>query len=50
VLAHDNVVTIPKASSREHLRANREAAELDLDESEIERIDAIDREQELYPE
>lgn len=50
VLDHDNVVTIPKASSEAHLRANREAAQLDLEPAEIERIDAIDREEELYPE
>lgn len=50
VLAHDNVVTIPKASSREHLRANLAARELDLSPSEIDRIDGIERERELYPE
>ncbi|MFC6975613.1 aldo/keto reductase [Halomicroarcula sp. GCM10025709] len=50
VLSHDNVVTIPKASSPTHLRANREAAALELDAAEIDRIDAIDREEELYPE
>jgi 2,5-diketo-D-gluconate reductase B len=50
VLAHDNVVTIPKASSRAHLQANRAAADLDLDADDVERIAAIDREEELYPE
>ena len=50
LLAKDNVVTIPKASSREHLRANLEARHLELDDEEIARIDAIDRETELYPE
>lgn len=50
VLAHDNVVTIPKASSREHLRANLAARDLELTPAEVERIDAIERERELYPE
>jgi len=50
VLAHENVVTIPKAGSREHQRANLEAQQLDLDDADIARIDAIDREHELYPE
>ena len=50
VLAHENVVTIPKASSREHLRANLEAQHLNLSDEEVARIDAIDRERELYPE
>jgi len=50
VLSHENVVTIPKASSPEHLRANLAARDLDLSPAEIERIDAIDRERELYPE
>jgi 2,5-diketo-D-gluconate reductase B len=50
VLAHENVVTIPKASSREHLRANLAARSLELTPAEVERIDDIDRERELYPE
>jgi len=50
LLAHENVVTIPKASSREHLRGNFEAQRLDLDGEDVARIDAIDRERELYPE
>jgi 2,5-diketo-D-gluconate reductase B len=49
-LSHENVVTIPKSSSTEHMRANFEARELDLDAADVERIEAIDREQELYPE
>ncbi|WP_135363537.1 aldo/keto reductase [Halosimplex halophilum] len=49
-LAHENVVTIPKASSEEHLRANLAARSLELSSAEIERIDDIDRERELYPE
>ena len=48
--AKDPVVTIPKASSEEHLRANLAAAELELTESEIAAIDAVEREAELFPE
>jgi 2,5-diketo-D-gluconate reductase B len=44
------VVTIPKASTREHLAANLAAASLELSPEEVERIDAIDREEELFPE
>jgi len=50
VRSHDNVVTIPKASSVDHLRANLDAQSLTLSEAEIERIDSIEREQELFPE
>jgi 2,5-diketo-D-gluconate reductase B len=50
VLAHENVVTIPKASSREHLEANWAARDLELDAEDVERIDAIGTENELYPE
>ena len=50
LLSYENVVTIPKASTRDHLRANFEARRLDLDGEDIERIDDIDREEELYPE
>jgi len=49
-LSYDNVVTIPRASSREHLAANLAAAELSLDSEDIERIESIDREVELFPE
>ncbi|WP_436929032.1 aldo/keto reductase [Halosimplex halobium] len=49
-LAHESVVTIPKASSAEHLRANLAARSLELSPAEVERIDDIDRERELYPE
>ncbi|TYL40230.1 aldehyde oxidoreductase [Natronococcus pandeyae] len=48
--AKDGVVTIPKSSSREHLEANLEALELDLESDELERIDAIERTEELFPE
>jgi len=50
LLSYENVVTIPKASTRDHLRANFEARRLDLNGEDIERIDDIDREEELYPE
>jgi len=49
VRSHENVVTIPKAASRDHQRANFEARHLELDAEELERIDAIDREHEIYP-
>lgn len=50
VTSYENVVTIPKASSRAHLKANLAAADLDLSDAEIERIEAIEREEELFPE
>jgi len=48
--AKEGVVTVPKASSEAHLRANLEAAALELDPEDHERIDGIDREEELFPE
>ncbi|MFO8115421.1 MAG: aldo/keto reductase [Halorubrum sp.] len=48
--AKDPVVTIPKASSERHLRANLAAADLDLAPAEIAAIDAVGREEELFPE
>ncbi|WP_280587970.1 aldo/keto reductase [Halorubrum sp. Boch-26] len=48
--AKDPVVTIPKASSEDHLRANFAAAELELTSAEIAAIDAVERETELFPE
>jgi len=48
--AKDNVVTIPKASSEAHLRANREAASVELDPDDHDRLDGIEREDELFPE
>ncbi|MFB6188884.1 MAG: aldo/keto reductase [Halapricum sp.] len=50
VRSYDNVVTIPKASSPDHMEANFAAADLRLDPEDIERIEAIDREVELFPE
>jgi len=48
--AKEPVVAIPKASSERHLRANLAAADLDLTPEEIAAIDAVEREEELYPE
>jgi 2,5-diketo-D-gluconate reductase B len=48
--AKDGVVVIPKASSRGHLEANLEALKLDLAADELERIDAVERTEELFPE
>ncbi|WP_121820211.1 aldo/keto reductase [Halostella salina] len=41
----DNVAAIPKASSRDHLRENLAALDLELDDEDVARIEAIDREQ-----
>jgi len=46
----DPVVTIPKASSERHLRANLAAADLTLTPDEVDAIDAVEREEELFPE
>ncbi len=46
----DGLVSIPKASSRSHLVANREAIGLDLDSADIAQIDGIEQEVELFPE
>jgi len=46
----ENVHPIPKASSREHMVANLEAADLELDPEDVERIEGIEREEELFPE
>lgn len=48
--AKEPVVTIPKASSERHLRANLAAADLELSPAETAAIDAIEREEELFPE
>ena len=50
LVAKDNVVTIPKASSEAHLRANLEAAGVALDPADHDRLDGIEREDELFPE
>lgn len=44
------VYPIPKASSREHLVANRAALDIELDETDIARIDGVEHEEELHPE
>ena len=50
LLGHDRVVPIPKATGRDHLRENFAARELALDDSAIDRIDAIDdRERVIVP-
>lgn len=41
---------IPKASSREHLEANRAALDVGLDAADVARIDGVEREEELHPE
>lgn len=46
----ENVVVIPKASSREHLEANLAARDLELDDEDVAAIESIDREEELFPE
>lgn len=46
----DNVVTIPKASGVDHLRANLAAADLDLDAEDVAAIESVERDEELYPE
>jgi len=46
----EGVVAIPKASTPAHLRANLVATDLDLTAEERERIDALDRGEELFPE
>jgi len=48
--AKENVVTIPKAASEAHLRENRQAAGVELDPADHDRLDAIGREDELFPE
>ncbi|MFC7231091.1 aldo/keto reductase [Saliphagus sp. GCM10025308] len=50
VLTHDGVHAIPKASSREHLEANLDAAGLNLESGDVDAIDAIERRKELFPE
>ena len=49
-LSYDNVVTIPKTSSRARLAANLAAADLSLDPEDVRLIEGIDREVELFPE
>lgn len=44
------IYPIPKASSREHLEANRAALDVELDEEDVARINGVEREEELHPE
>jgi len=44
LLSKANVAAVPKASSEAHIRNNLAAMELELDEEDVARIDAIDRE------
>ncbi|QCJ48483.1 aldo/keto reductase [Haloprofundus sp. MHR1] len=46
----ENVVTIPKASGEDHMRANLAAADLELDDEDVRKIESIEREEELFPE
>jgi len=39
----DNVVTIPKSTGDDHLRDNLGAADLELDDEDVERIDAVEK-------
>jgi 2,5-diketo-D-gluconate reductase B len=48
--AKENLVAIPKASSEAHLRANLDAADITLDPGDHDRLDGIEREEELFPE
>lgn len=50
LLGTENVVTIPKASSRAHLEANLAARDLDLDAEDRAAIEGITREEELFGE
>ena len=43
LLSKDRVAPIPKAASHEHVEANWAARDLDLDDEDLDRIDAIDR-------
>ena len=43
LLSKENVIVIPKSATEAHIVENYEARELTLDESDIERIDSIDR-------
>lgn len=44
------IYPIPKASSREHLEANRAALDVELDEEDVARINDVEHEEELHPE
>lgn len=44
------IYPIPKASGREHLEANRAALYIELDPDDVDLIDSVEQEEELYPE
>jgi len=45
LLSKERVVPIPQSSDHDHIRENVAARDLDLDPEDVERIDAIDREE-----
>jgi 2,5-diketo-D-gluconate reductase B len=47
--AKENVVPIPGIRTRDHLAENYAALDLALDESDVARIDGIERERRVYP-
>jgi len=47
LLSKENVVVIPKASSEDHIRENLAALDLTLDDTDVELIDSIEREERL---
>ena len=47
LLTKENVAAIPKATSRDHIRDNYAARNLELDAADIEKLDGIDREERL---
>lgn len=50
LMQKDNVVTIPKATGRDHIEDNFASLDLELDDEDIEKIDGIDRrEREIDP-
>jgi 2,5-diketo-D-gluconate reductase B len=47
LLSKENVAVIPRATGEDHIRQNYEARDLELDSEDVERIDAIDREERM---
>lgn len=47
LMEKDNVVAIPKASSRKHIEDNYKAQDLDLEDEDIEKIESIEREERM---
>lgn len=50
IRSKEGVVAIPKANTRSHLEANLAAVDLALSDADVERIDGIERTEELFPE